>query len=69
MSDEESNSDADSITPTLGSSSSQYLNTAVLGVVVFVVLPVAYYVGGIPAAGLVTILSLFLVVFFNRDAG
>ena len=68
MSDEDSNSDADSITPTTGSLSSQYLNTAILGVLVFGVLPVAYYVGGIQAAGLVTILSLFLTVYFNRDA-
>jgi|APHM01.1.fsa_nt_gi hypothetical protein len=68
MGDEEFASDADSITPTTGSAlSSQYLSTAILGVLIFIVLPVAYYIGGIQAAGLITILSLFLIVYFNQD--
>jgi hypothetical protein len=68
MSEKDSPDDAESITAVTESTpASQYRSTAVLGGVVFLVLPAAYYFGGLRAAGLVTILSLFLTVYFNRE--
>ena len=68
MSEKDSPDDAESITAVTESTpASQYRSTAVLGGLVFFVLPAAYYFGGLRAAGLVTILSLFLTVYFNRE--
>jgi hypothetical protein len=44
----------------------QYLNTAILGVLVFIVLPGSYYFIGLRAAALVALSSLFLVIYFNQ---
>lgn len=44
----------------------QYQNTAILGALVFIVLPAAYYFIGLRAAALVALSSLFLVVYFNQ---
>jgi hypothetical protein len=46
--------------------SAEYLNTAILGVLVFIVLPGAYYFIGLRAAALVALSSLFLVIYFNQ---
>ena len=43
--------------------SADYLNTAIIGVLVFAVLPGAYYFIGLRAAALVALMSLFLVVY------
>ncbi|ERH05833.1 MAG: hypothetical protein J07HN4v3_01440 [Halonotius sp. J07HN4] len=68
MSDKDTPEDTESITATTQSTSaSQYRSTAVLGGLVFLVLPAAYYFGGVQAAGLVTILTLFLIVYDNRS--
>ena len=45
---------------------SQYLQTAILGVLVFAVLPAAYYLIGLRAAGLVTLMSLFLILYSTQ---
>jgi hypothetical protein len=68
MSEKDTPEDTESITATTQSTSaSQYRSTAVLGGLVFLVLPAAYYFGGVQAAGLVTILTLFLIVYDNRS--
>ena len=46
--------------------STDYLNTAILSALVFIVLPGVYYFIGLRAAALVALSSLFLVVYFNQ---
>jgi len=47
---------------------SQYLQTAIIGVLVFAVLPAAYYLIGLRAAALVTLMSLFLIMYSTQIA-
>jgi len=54
--------------PTQSSWRSQYLQTAILGALVFVVLPAAYYFLGLQAAVLVTLITLFLIVYSSQIA-
>ena len=44
----------------------KYLNTAILGILVFIMLPGSYYFIGLRAAALVALSSLFLVSYFTQ---
>lgn len=64
MSDEQSDPpDASINPPTQSQGGSQYRQTAILGVLVFAVLPAAYYFIGLRTAALVTLVSLFLIMY------
>ena len=52
--------------PTQSSWRSQYLQTAVLGALVFIVLPAAYYFVGLQAAVLVMLVFLFLIMYSTQ---
>lgn len=67
MSDDQTDPSSPSPTPTEPSTwRSQYLHTAVLGGLVFGVLPAAYYLIGLRAAALVTLITLFLLVYSSK---
>jgi len=69
MSDDQTDPSTASLGPSTQSLwDAQYLQTATLGGLVFVVLPAAYYFIGLRAAALVTLVSLFLVVYFTQLA-